>query len=1186
MLRIGIFFVALVTLAVASTWYYFEHLVPVDKQQPFLSQKDTKHNIEQAPPEEKYIRIFRDTAFRSGFPYPYPRPKSQWKVREKEQYLKLLERGGYDVLVVPFQVDNYAFDRPTRSLMTAELSYAISERTDYKLPDPYLLSRAFGDGERKYKFIEVHDLAKKLGVKKVIWTHVGHSRSNQMELTVQVLETGLTPLVDITPEPGKRKFSKISFSGEKPPIDVYHSMLPEILSALDMDIDTQINDTVIELLPKGTVLPENPMVMFSDGSKNSLQDAYYYQFLAYLTPSYDERTRERFIEKSLLAIYKVSPSTPGYRALKARAYMQLGLRPAAIHILGEPINYEEKAILAALNGNLHELRELTPLIESQFGKLFAKFDENKIAAHYSVINKKTSIEAVKSLNLPGEIWPFLVARSLTDWDDWSQFDNIQLKQLLDYDFPIPDYTTAGIIKGAQTLGDMSKVSSMMDLSVIKHVDKLMVTEPHMWCCEKVSSKPKPIDYIDLISGIATDNLMRRAKYFLSTQGNPSRAQKYLDSIETMYKGYPQYALYRGMTNAALANKKGGVERESLLEAANLNAINAAFWARGQTRVSADAFTLRNKLRRRDFGKANNPYISDYPIRPFYPSWERASRESVILNAKAALNNSSYNFRPVRELSHYFNNDPERMKEVLDSVKGRFAGNTYYMDFMASNSMIMGNFKEAEKYYRDGIEISPEQFDYYLQLGTMLVESGRIQEAYDLFMSWPGFLQNSDEPRVLRSNVAYLAGSLFYWSGHNKYAVPLYRISADLDTGSDASMASALRLHILNDEYALAMQGSLERAKRYNSSYAYRDYLGMLHVTGNSREAWDAFNLIVNRQNQPHIWEAALVGHRLESLSQSEIAEWTQRYKQLISETGDSFAAIYLLRSGVTDRIPNKKLVEQIQMIDQPVWQLEGQRKHVIRNSPDGLRQIVLGPKIGKAGGTLPISRAKNSNKKAVKSDLAYFAESYRAIRLYDYREAALLLDAATHLYNTNDVRFGYLLPYYAYVSAKTGETTRLDKILKKFTIENQRFDYHLAKAVLAGLSDNLEESNKHLDLALYRRPHTESRPLFTEYQYAEVCELLYEATKKPEYKKRLLDWSKKSQQVFPWHSWSYTMIAKHSSNTNERRMAIAMGYYLDKDSERLKAIPASEIKTALDKYSGLNPFLSKNRVKPTNKQSI
>lgn len=1129
------------------------------------------------PPQPGAPKDFHDPSVEAGFPKAYPAPESPWKVRQKDVYRKLLARGTYDGMVVPVQVDGRAFDRTTRSLMTAELSAAVSDHAGLRTPDPYLLARALGEGERQYDPADVNRLAQQLGIKRILWTHVGHDRSHRMHLMSQVLETGELPTGGHVAAAGKMTYMGPKFPDEKPPIEVFRERLPKIVGLLPAKPIRQPAAQRTDAANREVALPEKAKAMFTQLSDDPVRDAYQFQLLAYLTPENEERTRERFIEKSLLALNRAAPASPGRRALLARAYMHMGLRPAALHLLDNPSTGEEKALVAALNGNLPLVRAVHRDMEPGIPRLLTELDANRIGARYMSLPKHDARLLVGRLDLPGQVWPFLFTRALTDWDLWSQSSNRQWKQLLDNEFPVADYSLDEIVTGAQALGDAADISATIDLSVGEHIARLMAAEPQIWCCESRFAKPGLSDYVDLLASIGTDNLMARGEFLITLQGSPERAQRFLDSLEAVYDGHPRLALLRAKTLAGLAARKSGAEKEGLLKNAYVEATNALFWAKGQTRVAADAFNLTAQLRRNDFGDADNPYAADYPFRSFYPPWEKSGNASRIRsNALAALNNSTDDFLPVTKLKSLQFGESAGMAELLASIDGRFDGNAEYVKFMAEGSLELGNTEEAARYFRARIQTNRGSWDAYEELGKILVEDGHIDEAFETLMSWPGFREGAEVNAVTRANASHIAGSFFYWTGNFDKTEPFYRLSAEPNTGSEGSIASVLRLQILDGDYEQAMQGMLNRARRYNSTYAYRDYLGMLHVTGHSDEAWSAFNIIVNRQGGYHPWETALAGHHIASLTEAEIGEWAQRYKELISSTGDSYAAFYLLRAGVTDRVPTAKLAELIEKLDHPVWELDRPpQRHVYREAADRRTKAIVGPQNRDRRSVLPINFPGTDSAKKVPSDLAYFAQAYRAIRMSDDAEAARLLGEAADLYNLGDNRFGYLLPYFAFASAQAGDTAHVEKVLSTFNPKQQRFDFHLANAVLAGLRDRVDDADKHLTLARYRRPHTEDRPLFSEYMYAEICELLYDATKRDAYRQRLVDWAGKARQFFPWYSWPYGMLAKYSKDANERQSAMAISHYLDKNSERLQSLPQAEIEAAVRELGQHNPFAPK-----------
>src|SRR5207237_3172523 len=100
------------------------------------------------------------------------------------------------------------------------------------------------------------------------------------------------------------------------------------------------------------------------------------------------------------------------------------------------------------------------------------------------------------------------------------------------------------------------------------------------------------------------------------------------------------------------------------------------------------------------------------------------------------------------------------------------------------------------------------------------------------------------------------------------------------------------------------------------------------------------------------------------------------------------------------------------------------------------------------------------------------------------------------------------------------------------------------RAVIAGLAVNADESLAALKIALHRRPFSEARPLYTEYQFAEITEWLYEATRDARFRDVMLRWARANQALTPWFAWPHAMVAKHSGESSERRKAMALAYYL------------------------------------------
>ena len=1101
-------------------------------------------------------------------PKGFQRPASAWRSGEEAFYEGLLSKGRFDLLVVPFQVQDHALDRPTRSLMTAELALALGA-AQRKVPDPYLVARALGDGDRRLNADRVNALADRLGVKRIVWGYVGHLGDNTMRITIQHRDRSDDPAKSRGPLQA-RHFEKIAFSDEDPPAEVFQRMLPEVLKTIGIDSPPLVVPQS-ENRFEAAALPTSPLQLVSERAEPA-RDAYYLQWLAVLAPKRAERIRERLVEKSLLAISGMSPTSPDYRVLKARALMYLGQRPAALKALGTPESDEEKDLLGMLNGNLPEVERHAARIPPGVKAFIARAELNQIASAYGARTQEKSLDDAKRLNLGAQVWTFLAERAFTDWDSWAQHENRRLKELLDLEFPIAGFSAEGILRGAASLGDMSKVQTAIDLSVLDHVRKFSEAQAASWCCAPLAARLTPQDYLDFLDSVGTDNLVRRANHMVHKLGSPQSALEFLARIDGTYRDQPQLAVEQAAAELQLAGQAEGTRRDGLLRSVNERALSAFYWEQGQTRNAAEAWDVLRSLWQYNLGFFANLYAGDRPFRPFYPSAGAGPSPDLATGPGVErVRNATFDFSPVTELRWSVGEVGHEwavFEEMLKSIEGRFSGNPQRVVLLAKESERKGDVRSAQRRYREGIRSQPESWESYMGLGRLLFEAGDVAGAAEVFMNYPEFTKRSGENAVALSNHAFGAGSLFYWSGHFTQAMPLYRIAAELQTGSNASMSSEIRIRLADGDYPAALAGSLERGRRYHTAFAYRDYFGMLHAMGHSQQAWDAFNRLVGQLPSPELWETPLVGHRIAGAAESEIAEWVAR--DPVRKSG--YAGIYLLRAGVTDRMPTPGLASAVAAVERPVWKVDSTRTFVVRASVDGKTYLLLNPK-GAPGSILEPGIFERSKKTPAKSDLVYFAEAYRYMRTGNFAQAKGLFEEALALYDTRLPDLAYLLPYHAFAAVKAGNAVAVSAQLDKVEFAYQQFDYHLARAVIAGLTGKTAESLRSLKLALHRRPYTESRPLYTEYQFAEICEWLYQATRNAKYRDVALNWAKSVQGFNPWFAWPYAMEARYSTDKGARSRAIAMAWYLDKKSERLARIPRREIDAAVEEFAGRNPFV-------------
>ena len=563
---------------------------------------------------------FEDFAMARFLPPRYSPQASDWQGKEKLFYGQVLLGGKFDVLVVPFQVWGWGVDRASRSIMTAELAASVAQSQKVKIPDPYLVAKALGEGQRHLKQEEIYKLADAVGAKRIIWGYAGHDRKGKMAiaiLTQNYTGTARNGAVWAAPVETK-KFENIPFGDEIPAVEAYESVLPEILKSAGATPSSPLYEKTVSSLEL-EALPASPLGLVASGS-NPAQDAYAFLVYSALAPTTIERTKEIFAEKAHLALLGLSPQSPDYRALRARTYMALGLRMAAIKALGEAQTFEEKELLAALNGNILDVRAMAALEKNPLKRLLQKIDENRIATDYNMTTTKKAGAEVAELKLPGTIWPFIVTRVFLETDPWVQNENASLKMLLDYELPVKGYAMADIARAALPLADPDKVQAMVDLSVFHHGRKFIEANAASLCCGPAPGKPGLFDYLDLLQAIGHDNLMSRIKFLSHVQGIPSKALIFANSIDATYKGYPYYAYERSRAEAYLAQNSTGAEKEQLVKAWHQNAFDAAYWEQGQSLIAVRALNHFNAAGWEYYGTYNNLYYADVPFRPYYWTW--------------------------------------------------------------------------------------------------------------------------------------------------------------------------------------------------------------------------------------------------------------------------------------------------------------------------------------------------------------------------------------------------------------------------------------------------------------------------------------------------------------------------------------------------------------------------------------
>ena len=1085
---------------------------------------------------------------------------SPWMESERELYQRVLGRRQVDILVLPFQIQGYGLDRIERALMTADLAHAIGGTYKYSVADPWLVARALGEGMRRIDPNAVRRLAESVGARKIIYGYVGHDDHHAFTLTLQLDDLALN---SSAARKWQQDWRSIVFSDEQTPALKFHDMLPQIVGALPLGVK-RVRQSVKVVDRDALRIGLAPRDLTSSGHSSISPLRGLIAMGALSWPS-AELSRERIFEHALLTAFNTPRDQRGKSFLESYAFFSLGRRPSALMVLSNEKTPQATTLRALIDGNL-------PLAEQSFGalpdsveRLLLQISLRELQSVYSRKQTTQTMDLSKVFGMARSSWQPFVEQRMDEVDRWSDGDPAITKVLLDQNIPEPGLELQVLAQGMAVARATTLDPIELDLANMRHIRR--ATE-HMSVSAFGSPsdlRPQPWDLLWLLEGLAEGRIVKQLWKRVFLQEAPESAMSDLTRYAPLLSGHPALSAAQACAAVQLAQRGPDDTRAGWLEQSKQNAALAAVWDPGQNQT-AYAALLATGIPSSESEFMVDAYGHDYPRRAFWPPFFFGSEDPELRGAAEvqALTFSSWDISPLSQIPP--GDKPGQLSAVLASLGDRFTGSPLKPQPSHPDVTAESDPQAIVTKLRNAIKSDPEPWESYWSLGMLLVESGGdYAEASRVFTSYPGFHDPNPDDPVALSNNAHSAGSMFYRVGQFQLAKPFYTIAADLDTGSSASMDSKARLELIANDYPRAISDLFARATRYSDAYAYRDYLSFLHAFGQGDAAWQAFAQVDASFDLPEAWVSALVGHRLAGKDGREIEEWLHRPEIKDARfRAQQFAPYFAVLWYATDRDPPAtlgKLIEDLQ--GPPVGHIDG----------DGFSLLVPHPLDPKGLMVVQGSafRAKQRTKlpadTPIKSDLAYFADAYAALRAGNYDTAVSRFDAMADRYPIE----GYPLGYFAYAAAKSGDKEQLEKYLDTLK-SNPTFDYWLARAYFAGIHQDAQGARDALQLAFRKRPSTDYRPIPSEYQYAEACEWLYLETQDSRFVSDLLSWVKAVQVSQPTQSWPYAMEYSHAPQGDTKTRALAMTRYLDPKSKRIQRASEDELRAADAWFGANNPF--------------
>jgi hypothetical protein len=1134
---------------------------------PPFARKPTLSLADELP-----IPDYLDTIVDCNTPPPYainnfkplrPAPEnlqSPWLDSEHGLYARILAKQKVDILVAPFQVQGYGLDRVERALMAADLAYAIGSTKKITVADPWVVARALGEGMRRIDQASIERLANEVGAQQIIYGYVGHDLQHNFTLTLQV--RGSKPG---TPAKGwQQDWRAVPFTDEQTPAFKFHDLLPQVVAALPLKLHLE-RAAVKEDKAATPVRIDATLRDLGTTTPNTTTALAEFALLGTLTDTAAELARERSFERGLLLALNATTSNPRQRFLEAYTLWGLERRPTALLLLKDSQTAEAKTLRAILDGNLPQAEEALDTVPDSLDRLLLQFPVRQLEAIYQRKQKTlpTGTEnAFTAATLPA--WQPLIGMRTANIDPWSQGDALKVKLLLDWAFPEPGLDAKSLVTGTALAGEQQADGVDLDMASARHVRRAAEHVNPLGCCTPHSLQPSKWDVLWMAEGLNEARMLASLEVMIAMQGLPEEAVEKVSRYEPLLGGHPGLAAKACTAQGHIALKAADDSRANWLKKSSQNANLAAYLSPGENET-ARAGLICMGIPSAESQFMADAYGYDYPRKPMWGDWSpfvKYDAPQHVALAEQALLFSWHDLSPQLQLP-----PTDRTRALMASLGDRFIGspgkgtNRRLEDQPSAAS----DPQEKMARLRIAIKADPEPWTNYWALGNSILDTGgSYQSASEAFMSYPGFHDEHPDDPVALSNYAYEAGTKLYWDAQPDLAQPLYTIAANLNTGSAAGMTSQARLYTLMGRYPEATESLRERATRYQSPYAYRDYLSFLYAFGKHDEAWQAFSQINASFELPEVWGAALVGQRLEGKTERACREWL--HKPEIREAhfkGILFASRYAVLWSSTDRVPPTDLAQLVQ-------DLEGDP--LLEIAEDGVSVAPRGSHWKGNAATRPTSPFRKGQDiklppgTPVRSPQVMFADAYAAVRARNYALAVQRFVTMSDRYPISMEALGY----FAYAAAHSGDTVKLEKYLQDSWVPT--FDYWLARAFFAAARKDSDAAYQALESAFRKRPLTDYRPIMTEYQYAEACEWLYQETNDSRFRENLLAWVQYIERIEPTQSWAYAMEYTYRKNGPERTRALALAHYLDALSPRLKSASAAEIRAADAWFHANNPF--------------
>lgn len=1044
---------------------------------------------------------------------------SAWIEREKALFADVVAADRHETLVLPVQAEGKSFDRAERALMMRILVRRIEERTGARLADPTLVSRALDARARTIDPKIFQRLAERSGASTVIESRVRRSNDN-FEFQAQVWKRA----GDSWQVADTKTLKRLPYGDREP-----------AWLALRMTADALLDDLKIakgarqDRRPPDTGAGEGPndLLAYAQRQDGTAEErAARIQLFASLHKREDIDADSLWV-RSLIALDD-APDSPTVRRLEARAYLHLNRRPYALERLGEPAAPADRALRAALDGDAPAMEKAVDAMQAGPERIMSEIELADLYSAYQLnarllARRPTVLEGAQnayahllafrlsapaewfSANVHGEV-ASLVGAKESRWRD--------VLRWLYWAYWLPD----------------PRASSVLEMAA--HIERtygpLWRSHAAEWSGAPAGTSLAEWDYFDLLFAANRAAAVKALTSVHFNQGLSGQARRDIEAVDRVFGGYPWFTYLHAAALDKIGTEMAPSSQLPTFSRSSALALAAYRWEGGETDLSSAA---EHYIFERKYEKYDDEPIPWHRSRDIAPAREYVDRityskaeiDDRIAEARRRLAYTDRFTKPLRELVSWLRRagDREGVQRTVADNLNRFAGAESRVRLLDQIRDAGASSAEVLPLYVERMELDPESWDTRWRVASLHMEGGQPKEAQRILLEYPPFHRPAVSHDIVRlSNAAYLAGAYLHNAGETSLAVPLFQLSAKMQTGSADWMHSLEMLALGAKNFRAALESAKAQVMRYNDSGAGMRYALYLAMLGRREEAQQTLIASLGKFDDEAVWTAAFIAHRMWGLEGPEAEKWLAQ--AAVASGRDTYfnAALrerHAFMLGFVDRAPSGEAMAHL--------------KRVIR--------------------------ANNGS-----WFYSSIAEGYAALQERNYGVAAEKLRRAfDDIFNiglTRHQQLVDLLPYMTLALSRSGRRAEADAILERYSLNlGADSDYLIARALLEGGDGRHEEAAATLRRAFLRLPRLSTRTFFGGYVLLDACEVLLRESGNEVYRELIQGFAHRLQVSLP-NPWAAAFEAKYARDLDDRQLAIAAASILDPRSPRITQVPQSE----------------------------